>query len=49
MLHTGHRDAWCLQKYQPPETPTKIEFSKAFDSSEAVSLSDSIGGKKAPL
>ena len=33
-----------------PETSTKIEFSKAFDTSnEAVSLSGSIGSQKAPL
>ena len=38
-----------MQKYQRPETSTKIAFSKAFDSSEAVSLSDSIGSEKAHL
>lgn len=46
---TGHRDVGSLQKYQRPETSTRIEFSKAFDSSEPVSLSDSIGSEKAPL
>ena len=46
MQRTGHRDV----KYQRPETSTKIEFSKAFDTSnEAVSLSGSIGSQKAPL
>lgn len=49
MQRTGHRDVRSLQKYQRPEASTKIEFSKAFDSSEAVSLSDSIGNEKAPL
>ena len=38
-----------LQKYQHPETSTKIEFSKAFDSSEAMPFSDCIGSEKAPL
>ena len=49
MQRTGHRDVGSLQKYQRPETSTRIEFSKAFDSSEPVSLSDSIGSEKAPL
>ena len=50
MQRTGHRDVRSLQKYQRPETSTKIEFSKAFDTSnEAVSLSGSIGSQKAPL
>ena len=49
LLCTGHRDVGSLQKYQRPETSTRIEFSKAFDSSEPVSLSDSIGSEKAPL
>ena len=45
-----HRDVRSLQKYQRPEISTKIEFSKAFDTSnEAVSLSGSIGSQKAPL
>ena len=39
-----------FHKIQRPETSTKIEFSKAFDTSnEAVSLSGSIGSQKAPL
>ena len=50
MQRTGHRDVRSLQKYQRPEISTKIEFSKAFDTSnEAVSLSGSIGSEKAPL
>ena len=49
MQRTRHRDVRSLQKYQRPETSTKIEFSKAFDNSEAVSLSDLIGSEKAPL
>ena len=50
MQRTGHRDVRSLQKYQRPETSIKIEFSKAFDTSnEAVSLSGSIGSQKAPL
>ena len=50
MQRTGHRDVRSLQKYQRPEISTKIEFSKAFDTSnEAVSLSGSIGSQKAPL
>ena len=50
MQRTGHRDVRSLQKYQRPETSTKIEFSKAFDTTnEAVSLSGSIGSQKAPL
>ena len=47
MQRTGHRDVRSLQKYQRPETSTKIEFSKAFDTSnEAVSLSGSIGSQR---
>ena len=38
-----------MQKYQRPETSTKIEFSKAFESSKAVSLSHSIRSERAPL
>ena len=39
-----------FHKIQRPETSTKIEFSKAFDTSnEAMSLSGSIGSQKAPL
>ena len=39
-----------FHKIQRPETSTKIEFSKAFDTSnEAVSLSGSIGSQNAPL
>ena len=49
MQRTGQRDVRSLQKYQRPQTSTKIEFSKAFDSSEAVSLSVSSGSEKAPL
>ena len=49
MQRTGHRDDRSLQKYELPETSTKIEFSKAFDGSEAVSLSDSIVSEKSPL
>ena len=52
MQRTGHRDVRSLQKYQRPEISTKIEFSKAFDTSNEavrVSLSGSIGSEKAPL
>ena len=44
-----HRDVTSLQKYQCLETSIKIEFSKAFNIGEAVSLSDSTGSEKAPL
>ena len=38
-----------FHKIQRPETSTKIEFSKAFDTSnEAVPLSGSIGSQEAP-
>ena len=47
MQRTGHRDVGSLQKYQRPEISTKIEFSKAFDTSnEAVSLSGSLVVKR---
>ena len=35
MQRTGHRDVRSLQKYQRPETSTKIEFSKNIDSQKA--------------
>ena len=40
MHHTRHRDVRSLQKNQCPETSTKIEFSKAFDS-RGISFVDS--------
>ncbi|XP_078383318.1 zinc finger MYM-type protein 4-like [Oculina patagonica] len=49
MERTGHRDLRSLQKYQRPDTSTKVEFSKAFDSGEALSLSDSLGSVNTPV
>lgn len=49
MERTGHRDIRSLQKYQRPETSTRIEFSNAFDSGESLSLSESLGSVKSPL
>ena len=33
MQHTGHRDVRLLQKYQQPNISTKINISRAFESS----------------
>lgn len=49
MERTGHRDIRSLQKYQRPDTSTRIEFSKAFDSGESLPLSESLGSVKSPL
>ena len=49
MERTEPRDVRSLQKYQRPDTSSKIEISKKFDCSEAVSVPESVTFEKVSI
>ena len=49
MERTEPRDVRSLQKYQRPDTSSKIEISKKFDCCEAVSLPESVTSEKVSI
>ena len=49
MESTEPRDDRSLQKYQRPDTSSKIEISKKFDCCEAVSLPESVTSEKVSI
>ena len=49
MERTKHRDDRSLQKYQRPDTSSKIEITKKFDCCEAVSLPESVTSEKVSM
>ena len=49
MESTEPRDDRSLQKYQRPDSSSKIEISKKFDCCEAVSLPESVTSEKVSI
>ena len=49
MERTEPKDVRSLQKYQRPDTSSKIEISKKFDCFEAVSLPESVTSEKVSI
>ena len=49
MESTEPRDVRSSQKYQRPDTSSKIEISKKFDCCEAVSLPESVTSEKVSI